>query len=202
MAFDEVHGRIRQKGEIEDAATAALKRWIEYYLGIVAEQHEFSAIAAPKRFAVVSEFERFPEDDLPVVIVMSEQAISVERKGDGYYNAIYPLSVAVVVAAASGPTARTMAHLYGAAVRALFEHNQSIGDGITVVSWEGDGSLTVGSAKARTTVAVEENFTVRMTNIVSDLAGPALAQPPEDPPTEWPEITDTEVDATHLADES
>lgn len=199
---EEIFGRIRHKGEIENAALATLKKWLSLYLRVVREQHEFVELAEARTFAVVSEFERFPEENLPAIITMTGPATAVERTGDGYYKATYPLSAAFVTAAASPRVARDAAHLFAGAGAAVLLQKLSREYPDLVIRWVGDESQTVSLTKSRTIVAVEHSFEVQMTHIVSDLLGTSLDEPPEEIPTDLPEVVDTAVDVTHVVDES
>jgi hypothetical protein len=203
LLHEEVHGRLRHKGEIENEAIAALRKWLPYYLRVAAEQHEFGALATPKTYGVVSDFDVFPEQGLPAVIVMADDSISAERDGRGYYTLTHPLNIVVVFAAASAQVARDAAHIYGAAVAAaILQKAGQLADDMLVTRYTGNASRTLDTTVKRTTVAVEHGFVVQMDKVVSDLLGPDLDEPPEEIPTDLPEITDVDVEATHVADGS
>lgn len=180
---------------IEEAVLAQLRRRLPGYLSIACEIHEVKGgIAAVKSWAVANTGEKWPEQGLPALLVTGpEETSGTEAHGQGMHRATWPVEVALVIAAKTGPAARKYARIYGAAVRGALLQRRSLGvDGATT-TWRGEGTGIVGMDKQRRTMAANANlFEVTVDNVVSWRMGPGADKPPI--PDDWPEVTETEVE--------
>lgn len=185
---NEVFGPLTDGGVIEEGAIETLKRWLPTYLQKASEQANFPAIQTPQSWGVVSEFDRFPEQGLPAIIVAAPGTNDPPVKdGAGFYRVEYTLVVFAEVAAAKGAAARKMAQLYGAAIRGALLQQSRLAGGISVAEWRGEITDTVDVAQRRTRAATGQEFSVQCRQMVTTLGGP---EQPDDP-DEWPEITET-----------
>ncbi len=204
MSINEVYGPLRHEGEIEDAVLATLQTWLPHYLERVAEYYDWDPIDEPYSWVVVSEYDRFPDEALPAIIVMVPRTSEVpDNKGNGKWDADYALTVFAEVAAPDGASARRLSQLYGAAVLGSLMHNRKLAEGIAITEWLGgnNGTLEIDEASRRTRCGHEHFFKVRMRDVVDAMSGPATSTPPSPAPTQLPEITDVDVSVTHMADE-
>ncbi len=206
--MSEVFGRIWHPGILEDAVIATLKTWLPTYLSEVCRQEserlmdpdqptDPKTLAVPQSWAVVSEYDRFPEDSLPAVIVAAPGiAKEPSRNGDGSVDTQWSFEVSVTLTADTGQNARRNAQLYLAAMIAALLQRRSLGEGMTSVDFVGADYVDVPTDARRTQIAAAAAFTCRANAIVSTLAGPGTPEPPDPMPSTWPTVTDTDITVT------
>jgi hypothetical protein len=187
---NEVFGPLRHEGIIEDAAEQTLRLWLPTYLEQARQQAEHGKIAPIKSWGVASEFARFPEQQLPALIIESSGTTSTpEKTGDGNYRATYALSVAVELIAANGAEARRIAEIYGAAILGTMLQRRSLGlKWLSVTDWLGVQKGAIGVQERRTRIALEQVFAVQLDYVVNAFAGPGTDEVPDPVPTEWPAV--------------
>ena len=207
MSPTSVIGPLFDSGELEAAALATLQARLPAYLSEIRSQKDFGAIAPIKSWGVVSEFNRFPEQGLPALIIMCPGTVGETSKdGSGYFSGIWSLAVAVEVAASTGAAARRVAQLYGAAVRGALGQRRSLGEDF-VVDWVREGLETIDIGQRRTRVASEQIFTVQADEVYNwrgglptedtDYTHPDPDDAPDDPPAAWPTVETHDTDVQH-----
>jgi hypothetical protein len=188
-----VAGPIFSAHLIEEGLISTLRTWLPSYLADVAAQHGVGKIAPVKSWGLSSEYERWPEQGLPALIVACPGLRGEpEKTGDGFYRAIWSAEVSVTISARTGPAARKYAQIYAAAIRGAVLQRRSLGDGARVTTWLDEAYGDVAVEQRRTIVAAANVFAVEQNEVVSWRKGPGSDKPPI--PTEWPEVTETEIE--------
>lgn len=192
MAVSPVFGAILAGDLVEQAALTLLQDYFTTYLGELERQRDLEpmALPPPRSYTIAEEIENWPEDQLPCVVIVSPGlAGAPSRRGQGTYDAVYELRVAVVCSAATQADTNRLAHLYSAAVVACLVQHRSLGDVAAGLHWLDFGKVVELDAKRRSLAAAVASFAVQMENIVST-DGP-VGPPPEDPyvaPEPWPQV--------------
>lgn len=168
---------------LEEATINQLVKWIPTYIREVERQLEIpiGAIPYPKYYTNRNSFDIVPGEDFPKVVVISPGVQGSPRaKGDGQYMATWSLGIGVGVAAETEPIANMLAKIYGAAVRAIMVHKQSLGGIAQVITWvdETYDDLPITSQN-QLYKAAALYFNVECENVVTKWAGPE--EPDEEP---------------------
>jgi hypothetical protein len=194
-----LYGQLVAGSDVEDGLVEQLQFWIDDYLNEVERQHdlEVGSIARPRSWVVSAEVEKFPEDQLPAVIVRSPGTI--ERPiadGQGRYIATWEIEVAVHIAAAPNRRALRLARLYALAVRGACL--QQPAELFHRVDWTAERYAKLDSVDDRTICAAWVALKVQVEEAVNRNAGPIQGGPwpsdggPESP--EWPAAGDVAVE--------
>jgi hypothetical protein len=181
-----VIGRVSTAAAVERAALVTLKDYLPVYLADVAAQEGVKAgkIESVKSWAVSSEYEAFPETNLPAVIISSEGMVDEPRKdGAGFYTVTRSLEVSITIGAATPPRARLYAQIYIAAIAAALLQRRSLGDDMRATDWIDEANGTVSKTQRRTVVAAAAVFEVEHRNVVSWRKGKGI-QPKQPAPAE------------------
>lgn len=186
-----VFGEILLGSDVEQAVIANLQTWFPTYLAEVERQESLDAqsIPLPRSYDTVNEFRKWPENQLPAVIVVSPGLAEVPlTEGDGRTRATWVVGIGVVVSARDKRSTGNLAKLYAAVVRALMMQQQSLG-GIGMGStWRHETYTDIPADDERTLGACQVIFEVECGDVVSQSKG--LPAPPEDPYTDpdWPTV--------------
>lgn len=188
-------GPLVDSGQIEADVLRTLQTWLPTYLLEAVAQAEHDPIAAPASWAIISQYDRWPEQGLPAVIVVSPGIIedSTRRDGEGFYRATWAVEVSVTVAAAKSTVARRMAQIYGAAVRGALLQRRSLGHQTQVTDWINEEIGGVNADKRRTVCVVANAFHVERADVVTT-QGPTGDEPPA--PGSWPIVNEATVEVT------
>lgn len=204
-----INARILTDDQVEDAVLATLRLWIPSKLSDIETQLFLSVgyYQRPVAWEVKTDFQKFPEEQLPMVIVVS---IGLDdrpvKAGSQKYRAVWDMGVITVASSIDQASSRRAAYRLGAAARAALVHRQSL-DGaldstVRGVEWIGSRNNEVPADDGRTAWAQRQVFRVEVDDIITMSAGPAGpdARPPVDPegdpipdppiPDDWPVITD------------
>ncbi len=204
-----INARVITDDQVEDAVRATLKLWIPSRLSEIEDQLSLSVgyYQRPVAYAVRTDFDKFPEEMLPAVIVVSlGVGDNPAKTGRGVYRAKWNIGVVCVAASLDQEDSRRAAYRIGAAARASLIHRQSLDGALSAtvrgVDWVGVANSELPSDGERTIWAQRQVFSVEVDNVVTLNAGPVGpdGRPPvdtggdpiEDPPPggEWPVITD------------
>lgn len=176
-------GTLTHPAMLERWMMALLNGQMPAYLAEVAAQNDINgAIRQPRTIKAAGGLEKWPEDQLPALIVVSP-GLRQEPTGpkDGWIAATWILSVAAVVSAATQIDARYLASLYGAAIRGAVMQNRTLGSGRQDVraEWANEDLDEIAPEDNRTLTAALEIFNVHVSRAVCQTCGPA--EPPEGP---------------------
>lgn len=206
--FQSPIGRLVSGRDVELAALAMLKRWTPTYLAEAERQtgRDPKALPRMRSWTTTNEFEKWPEDQLPSVLLISPGlAEPPSPDGRGYYRAKFSLGLAVIVSANTADSTAALAKLYCAVLRACMVQHQSLEGFASGVDWMDETYDDLPSEDGRTLGAGQLIFAVEVEAIARRWNGPAFpseppdddADPlPEDPTVETVEITTQPWEAT------
>jgi hypothetical protein len=194
-------GPIAHAGVVELAVTTTLKKWLPTYLAEACRQHEITGVATPRSWVTASEYDRWPENQLPAIIVSAPGTEGEPRAdGDRVYRADYELRVTAEIVARRAGEARLIGQLYAGAIRVALMQRRSLGDGLRVTDWLGESNATLGftgTADRRTRFASQNIFRVTVPNLFTERG--ALTEPILEDPGDLVEITDYEIEVLKSA---
>jgi hypothetical protein len=147
-------------------------------------------VAAPQSFATVSEYDRFPEQGLPAIIVSAPGMAEEPRvSGDGFIGGDWIIEVSATVSANGAKQTRRLAQMYLAAIQGAMLQRRSLGDPEMIVRLSAVEYADVSNDQRRSIVAAGAAFTVSVDRMISIHAGPITPEPPEPIPASWPIAT-------------
>jgi hypothetical protein len=154
--------------DVYNAIVATLKPRLAYY----AEQR---SMEVPRGYTYVSRFEKFPEDQVPLVITIIPGITELpERTGNGAYSAVWAASVTVMCSARTEDETRAMTHEYGGLVRATILQQPSLGGFASHIDWMGESYDELPITERRSAHAVENIFGVRVNDVVNAMELPFM----------------------------
>jgi hypothetical protein len=193
-----VYGRIVTGNDLERSALDLLRAKLPEYVGEVERQHGQTPgkRQTPRGYIVASQFAKWPEDQLPVVVVISPGVTGPPRRaGDGRTLASWALSAGVINSAAHIEKVRENALDYVAAIRTLLAQEQTLGGLATAVDWiDEDYIPPFPYGQSRSLFGAQAIFTVTVDDVVSYGRGPGgpwgPPPAPDDPTdaTRWPPV--------------
>lgn len=193
-----IFGTIISDDQVEDAVVAILQKWLPTYMSEVERQRGlvagFYERPPASSYFVRSDFDKFPEDMLPALVITSG---GIEddppREGRGQYRGGFQIGVSCVCASTDSLYARRFAYRMGAAVRALLIQHQSL-DGalngrLRGIDWVGGRNNELKSEDDRSIWAARQLFTVEVGDVLTRGGGPVApdSTPLPDPTTPWPD---------------
>lgn len=181
-----VFGDLYGGDQVDAAVIANLTEWMPTYLKEVARQRSISETLEPPRSIVaVSEFDRWPEEQLPSIVIVNPGMADSPRNEGGSYSARWELGIYISVAAATQGETRRNSQLYIAAARGCLMHRRSLTAGMKGIDWDGESYTAIAVDKRRSLAGASANFTVERENVLTVGAGPTS---PDDIPGEWPTV--------------
>lgn len=189
MTATNVFGPIVTLRTVEQGMAAFLRIWFLDYLAEVErrEGYQPGEIERPHGIPVASEFDKWPEEQIPCLLVLSSGLASpADRLGDGSWTTIWQIAVAPVVKSTDEDEVRRLASAYTAAVRTAVMHKRGLEGLGRVVRWV-DEVYDGGPLERRRTHAVGRFVCdVEIDSTIED-GGPLIpSSPPLDPETVWP----------------
>lgn len=171
--------------DVEDAVLTHLKTWFQTYLYAIEEAQSLSydSLPVPRGWFAVNEFDKFPDDQLPTVLVVSPGLYDEPREeGRGRIRARWTIGVGVVVAGPDRDTTRRLSRWYIAAARLAMVQQQSLGGFSTGVNWLSEDYTQLDVEDARFLAAGTANFWVEVTQAGERWEGPGspVVSPPGD----------------------
>ena len=183
--------------DIETAVESTLKRWIGEYVRLVERQQGLTAglKPLPKSWRVDTVAEKWPEDQLPSVMIISPGTFSEPQEdGSGEYYAWWSIGVGCLASAPDSQAARLNAAIYTAAIRDCLVNNQTLGGLAEGVTWLRESYNLAEITSDRTLVGGIAEFSVRVASVVT-WTSPAT-DPRSDPTPPW--IVDPIVESTQI----
>lgn len=197
-----IYGRIITGGDVERAVLATLREHAAEYVEEVERQQgrEPGALARPRGYIVASQFQRWPEDQLPVVVVISPGFAGPPRRaGDGRIMARWSVGVGVIVSSAHREAARDNGQLYAAAMRALVLQHEDLGGLAAGVELQDEDYSDFPFISTRTLMSARVLFSATVDDVTSAGWGsppwgrPPTPTDPTDPPS-WPTVRRASVE--------
>lgn len=191
------------RGDVRRWVLAGVRAWIGDYVRDV-ERHEglpVGAVTLPKGWQVAPDIFKWPETQLPAIIVtlpgLTDRAMT--RQGDGSFTSEWAVGLTALVRGKNEADAERIADVYGSALILLMLQQAGGGEGfdtLDVVAVEpADESYDeVPQRRSRTLVAATVTFRVELRGRASAAHGPSAPSPdPTTDPGPLPEVTDTEL---------
>jgi hypothetical protein len=185
-------GKLLSPHTIENDMVAHLKYWMPSYLG----EWERETGRKPGELVVMTyttktKFDRFPEEEIPMMICISPGTIGKPWKQGRSWSARWLLRVTAVCSAPTEDVTRELAHIYMSAAKDIVEQYQGINNNPSCegVDWAGDVYSLIGSSQTRTLAASQVVFHAQYCNVVDESQGPEKPTADETAPTDpgpWP----------------
>lgn len=181
--------------EVEKAAMDTLQEWLPTYLEEMCRQtgREPGSLPYIRSWKTVNDFESFPEDQIPLLLLISTGLAEPPLKeGDGKYRATWILGTGVVCSGQDQQGSNDLAKLYSAAVRAALLQRPSLGGLAHGTDWEDERYNDLPAENGRTLAAGQNIFSVEVRGVLDVQAGPGAPDPLPDPITDYdPVIAET-----------
>lgn len=153
------------------------------------------SLAVPKSYATVSEYDRFPEQGLPAIIVAAPGlAEAPVLNGAGDLRADWIIEVSATVSANGARATRRLSQMYLAAIQGAILQRRSLGDPYSAAYLTDVQYADVPSERRRSIAAAAAAFRVSVEGILSTKAGPVTPEPPDPVPATWPVIETVNVE--------
>lgn len=198
MSATNVYGPSVSVAQVEKLVIGALEDWLPFYLGERErlDGYEPGDLPIPLGYVRASEFAKWPEDSLPVVLVVSPGTSRIRKRDDGKHEISWNVGVAPVVKDRSQEDSRDLASAYGTAIRdAIVQHkllrSTRYPDGIEgSVELRAESYTDLAFDSTRTLGTAHIVFEVSVDNAVSTAAGPRElpTEPPDVDPGDWPPL--------------
>ena len=173
---------------LEQSCASLLAALLPAYGVAVADQLGWSAAPAPPRsYTCSAQLDRFAEDQLPAVVIVSPGTIGVPELHSGTYDAVYGLVVGVYCSASTDRATHDLVRLWCAALRACLLQSPSLGGVASGLRFVDESYDQVDIEARRSLGAGICGFEARVNAIVDATAGPLTGlDPPDGGP--WPTV--------------
>jgi len=199
--------RIVTGHDVEQWVIETLHRWSSTYLAEIERQHgyEAGAISRVKGWAIGASFDKWPEDQLPAVLVISPGIVPPPMKeGSGSYRARWRVDVGVICSANTQEKSHEQAMLFVAAHKAIVVQRPSLEGRAAGAVWLDESYDALDYDDTRSLYGATVSFAIDVENVLTTLAGPIDVDDPRDPDTdEWPLWTTVRThdeDVRHVPD--
>ena len=197
-----IFGPIVSGGDVETWTLALLKRWISTYLAETERQHSIPAgqTPRPKGWALAPSFDKWPEDQIPGIIVISTGTSEAPiRDGGGYYRARWRVDVGAACSTRTQDGTRAQARLYASAIRDLLVQRASLDGHTQGTVWLGETYQDLAFDDTRSLASATVQFTIEVDEVALANAGPTLPDAPDDLPwPDWQDVESADVDVQHV----
>lgn len=187
---DSIFQRVVTGDDVERWIVETLRTWSGTYLAELERQHSIPAgtLARPRAWVTTSSFDKFPEDQLPAVMVVSVGLSENPLRNGDRFRARWEVHVACICSARRPDEAHRLAMLYLAAHRAILVQRPSLGGRARGVDWLDEDYEPIPFDDTRSLAGGEAVFSVEVDDVVSTNAGPVTPDEPLDPETDpWPD---------------
>lgn len=185
-------GQIISAKAVERAVVESLNVWLNDYLGELerVEGYDPNAIERPLGIITSSDFAKWPEDQIPLVVVINlGLSGKPERHHDGKYSASWLVGIAAIVSDQDQSATRDLAFTYLTAIRAAILQHKMLKsplhpDGFANFSmWHDETYGDIAFNESRTLGAGRSIFEIGVEDVTTEFAGPRV---PYDDPTQTP----------------
>lgn len=203
--MSDIFGPILVGSTVEQAVMETLRTWMPTYIEEIELQlgRARGLIPPPKMYTTRNRFESFPDDRMPMCVVVSPGFTDQPTAdGEGNYFGWLGMGVGCIAAARDAEAAGFLSKLYAAAARAILLHNPGLKDALgnpraIGTEWVDESyDDTIVSEEDKTVKAAYVLFRVKVDNVVSRWTGPITPPDPAIlPGSQWPtaDIVDTKV---------
>jgi hypothetical protein len=191
--------------QLEVAVMDTLSDWMPVYIREIELQltRPQGKIPPPRTYTTRNEFTSFPDDQMPICVVVSPGlADPPTKEGDGTYSAWWSVGVGFAAAARDADASGFVAKVYGAACRGvLLGSHSSLGGFATGLEWVDESYDDLVTEEERTIRACYDIFRVHKTGIVTRGVGPTTLpnDPASQPGSTWPTANTVKIDGINLS---
>lgn len=193
MSDLQIFGPVVLATDVEDVIESTMKLWMTTYLGLIVRHigKPPGWLPPPKSYTVTSDWDSFPEEAVPAVLISCPDVENPLMDGQRTYRAIFPVDVGIRVESKDRRSSERLAKYYGGAVRALLLAKGSLGDFAEATTWTGEKyGAHVGDRSQRTFGTADIKFNIEVRQVAKRLTGPATVPvEPGVPPPSWPTVT-------------
>lgn len=180
-----VFGDLFGGDQIDAALIDVLETWMPTYLKEMARQRKLKvSFDRPRSIVAVAEFDRWPEEQLPSIVIVNPGMTGTPLKdGGGTYRARWAVDICISVSAATQAETRRNSQLYIAAARGCIMQRRSLGHGMKGIDWGGEEYTLIDADKRRSLAGAKASFVIERENILTVGAGPTdpdVTPQPED----------------------
>jgi len=203
LSASNIYGQIIDGDTVEQAVVASLNIWISDYLGEMERLKGYAAntIERPHGIVTSSEFEKWPEDQVPVILVMAAATGKPKKHEQGKYEATWTVGIAPVVSDINQPETRKLAMTYAAAIRAAIVQHKLLKSSLhaqgfaSSTEWQGEDYSDIAFSDTRTLGSARVMFAVAVDDVVTAIAGPREPSiTPSIDPGNWPGVQRIDLD--------
>lgn len=130
MTVTHMIGDLKGANRVEQAVQEHVEYWFPSYLRAVEQISDYNLKELPdfRSIETSPEFERWPEDQIPGLLIVSPGMIpgSVKVEGNGHMRAKFSVGLGVIVSADTKDNVNDLAKWYGIAIAALMVQKPSI----------------------------------------------------------------------------
>lgn len=189
-----VFGPIFVGHDLEKATMETLAAWFPTYLREIELQMELpeGLIPPPRTYTTRNEFTSFPEDQMPICVVISPGlAGEPHKEGNGTFSGWFSLGVGVLASASTEEDTNFLSKVYGAAVRAIMLQKQGLGGICKGIEWADESYNDLPDIDQTRSIRASQWIGLAyIDNIVNQFAGPLGDPLPEEQPgSNWPVIS-------------
>jgi hypothetical protein len=182
-------GSLAGGDQVDAALLAVLGQWMPTYLRAVCEDRKIDLLTAPKSITVASEFARFPEAQLPAIVIVNGGATPSERAGA--YDGRWPVQVCVECSGGKQTETRRNAALYLIAARECLLRRRSLGAGFKSLDWTNESYVLRDVEDRRSIAGASADFTLEREAVAQIGGGPST--PDTEPYPDWSTVSATEI---------
>lgn len=185
-----IFGPIFTAHTLELKVLETMSIWMPTYLREIEDQmgRTLGQIIPPRTYTTRNEFTTFPEDQMPICVVISP-GLSGEpyTEGNGTTSAWWSIGIGVLVSARDEEATNFLSKVYGAAVRAIMLQQSDLGGICSGVNWLDESYDDVpDEAQERTIRAAQWIGSVCIDNVVLKGGGPVGPPDPiTQPGSDW-----------------
>lgn len=200
-----VYGNILHLGEVEDAVTALLQKYISTYLAELERQLErpVGSIGRPRTWNTAFDLDNWPVNTLPIVSVVAASTGDVTQNGAGGYSTRVTFGVGAVISGQTQKNTRELTQIYGAAIRAAIAQHGSLDGFSDGTEWLGEEYRDLGEANRNLGVSINR-FSTMVSNVLNRRGGLTAPEPvdntgnePAESP-EWTHVGSTQVTVQNI----
>lgn len=195
MSASNIFGPIIDGDTVEEAVKASLEVWISEYLGEMERLKGYAPneIQRPLGIVTSSQFAKWPEDEVPLILIVSGGTGKPVRRSKGEAEVAWSIAVNPIVSDTDEAATRKLALTYAAAVRAALEQHKRLRSALhpdgfaSFTHWEGESYTDLAFLESRTLGTARVMFSVGVESVVTAFAGPREPRPdPKVDPGPWP----------------
>lgn len=201
-----IFGDMKSARLLEQAAIDTLKEWLPTYLAEGERQfdREEQSMPHPKHYGRVKEFEKWPENKLPALLVISPglDGTRPRKDGEGRYRANFILGVGIALKTRDKNRTNDLVKDYAAVIRTLMVQKGTLGGYANGTEYR-DESHNVADTEdqQRTLGTAQVIFSVELENLTQWGTGPVVVpDDPYDPPPAWGVVQEVETEVLHVED--